>query len=75
MGNILYNTKKKALSEHDAVNLLFDNDGLDNNIDYEYIDEYGNYVFPTDFVANTPNTASGSSFSFTTISLFPKDEE
>lgn len=30
-------------------------------------DEYGNYLFPTDFVVDTPNTAVGTPLGFSVI--------
>ena len=47
------------ISKDEAMRLLFD--GISNeNTESQYMDEYGNYVFPTDLVANTPNTAVGT---------------
>ena len=41
------------ISKDEAIRLLFD--GIsDENTESQYMDEYGNYVFPTDLVANTP---------------------
>ena len=48
-----------TLSKDEAFRLLFE-DNSDNNFETQYIDEYGNYVFPTDLVADTPNTAIGA---------------
>ena len=75
MENVLHDIKEKAFSKQDAVNLLFDGDELGDNTELEYMDEYGNYVFPTDFVASTPNTASGSSSAFNTVSLFQENDK
>ena len=47
------------ISKDEALRLLFDGNS-DENIESQYMDEYGNYVFPTDLVANTPNTAMGT---------------
>lgn len=33
----------------------------------KYFDEFGNYVFPTDIVANTPNIATGTPAGLTFI--------
>ena len=34
---------------------------------FNCFDEYGNYLFPTDFVVDTPNTAVGTPLGFSVI--------
>lgn len=52
-------TSESNLSKDEAFRLLFDKSS-DESDELQYMDEYGNYVFPTDLVANTPNTAMGT---------------
>lgn len=51
---------KPAISKDKAIELLFSSEKTINS-DPKCFDEFGNYVFPTDMVANTPNTAIGTS--------------
>lgn len=50
----------QQLSKEEAIKLLF-NMGYSNHNNQDCFDEFGNYIFPTDLVAITPNTASGTS--------------
>lgn len=61
-------TSKSKLSKDEAFRLLFENIS-DESDESQYMDEYGNYVFPTDLVANTPNTAIGTSNGLFSIGL------
>ncbi len=61
-------TSKSKLSKDEAFRLLFENI-YDESDESQYMDEYGNYVFPTDLVANTPNTAIGTSNGLFSIGL------
>lgn len=47
------------ISKDEAVRLLFAG-SPDENAEAQYMDECGNYVFPTDLVARTPNIAVGT---------------
>lgn len=49
-----------SISNEEALKLLYSNDSVDS-LKHQYMDEYGNYVYTTDLVANTPNTVSGTS--------------
>ena len=56
----------KRISEEKANELLYGN--MDNSTQNQlYFDEFGNYVYPTDLIVSTPNTASGTAMS---LSLF-----
>ena len=48
-----------SISVDEAYQLLFDKNDEDSG-EVQYMDEYGNYVFPTDLVSSTPNTAVGT---------------
>lgn len=61
-------TSKSKLSKDEAFRMLFDKSS-DESDELQYMDEYGNYVFPTDLVANTPNTAIGTSNGLFAIGL------
>lgn len=51
---------EQPISKEKAFELLFNTEDkkLSNQ---NCFDKFGNYVFPTDLVANTPNTATGTS--------------
>ena len=51
---------KQTITKDKAIELLFSNKKTINS-DPKCFDEFGNYVFPTDMVVNTPNTAIGTS--------------
>lgn len=54
------------VTREEAFDLLFSKKE-DSLSEQSYFDEYGNYVFPTDLVANTPNSATGTSSGFSII--------
>ena len=72
--NIIKDNKENELSKHEAMQLLFEGHDL-NNHDESFMDNNGNYVFPTDLVVDTPNTAIGGSFILNTIGLFDLKKE
>lgn len=50
---------EQPISKETAFGLLFNTeDKTHSNINC--FDKYGNYVFPTDLIANTPNIATGT---------------
>ena len=51
---------EQPISKEKAFELLFNTEDT-NRSNQNYFDKFGNYVFPTDLVANTPNTATGTS--------------
>lgn len=56
---------KKPLTKKEAFNLLTNSESnILNNNETRYLDEHGDYVFPTDYIISTPNTAVGSSEGF-----------
>lgn len=55
---------KYPITKEEAFSLLFSDKDITeqkNNV----FDEFGNYVFVTDFVTNIPNTAIGTASGFT----------
>ena len=67
------------LSRKESMMLLFNNDNetmkLSTQMAYNCIDEYGNYVFPTDIIASEPNIAYGSADGFSYITRLLVDNE
>ena len=62
--------KGKTITQEEAMNLLFSVDKNKERKDFRmFIDQYGNYYYPTDFETNTPNTAYGSSGGFGFLSV------
>ena len=59
---------QSPISKEKAVELLFSIDET-NHTKHVCFDEYGNYVFPTDLAANTPNTAIGTSSGISFFSM------
>lgn len=49
----------QLLSKDEAIDLLFGKEEISQSA-HNCFDEFGNYFFPTDMVANTPNTAIGT---------------
>ncbi len=68
MNNSTYVSSKSELSKDEALRLLFEK-GSDDSVEFQYMDKYGNYVFPTDLVATTPNTAIGTANGLEAIGL------
>ena len=66
-------------SRKESIMLLFNNDNeamnLTTQLAYNYMDEYGNYVFPTDIIAAEPNIAYGSADGFSFIPRLLVDNE
>ena len=54
-------SNKQLLGKDKAIQLLFYSESKESYNESRYFDEYGNYFFPTDYVATSPNTAYGSS--------------
>ena len=60
---------EQPIPKDTAIELLFG--GKEKlQSDNKCFDEYGNYIFPTDMVANTPNTAVGTSVGLAFIDEF-----
>lgn len=51
---------EQPISREKAFMLLFNTKETDRS-NQNCFDKFGNYVFPTDMVVNTPNTATGTS--------------
>jgi len=67
---------KKLLTKKDAIDLLTNaNSDLTGFSETRYINEYGDYIFPTDYVMSTPNTAVGSSEGIEILELLPSEKE
>lgn len=54
-------SSKRLISKDEAIQLLFHSESIESYNESRCFDEYGNYFFPTDYVATSPNTAYGSS--------------
>ena len=52
---------KNSITKKDAIRLLTKNNDGFNYSENRFINEFGDYVFPTDYVTPTPNTAVGTS--------------
>ena len=50
---------EQQISKETAFELLFSTEDKKHS-NQNCFDKYGNYVFPTDLVANTPNIATGT---------------
>ena len=48
---------KNSITKKDAIRLLTKNNDDFNYSENRFINEFGDYVFPTDYVTPTPNTA------------------
>ena len=50
---------EQPISKETAFELLFNTEDKTHS-NLNCFDKYGNYVFPTDLIANTPNIATGT---------------
>lgn len=66
MNNIQDIDLRTPLSIDEAIDLLL-NKRKEIHFDNMCFDEFDNYIFPTDMIANTPNTAIGTSTGFAFI--------